>query len=182
MPFFQIEVCHKWYIQHYDKSHKVLIPRHIYRYLFRNLQKNGKNVNIGYENSLRHVGRVCMGVEPWELFMLMEQVTWTKSGGMSGWKSSPSSRESPSRMLKESWSWLTVLVSDAVESSPSVCEVAPPSWSSYSTTRSVSLSVITLETNTFSIWFKRKEKHTSCWCGWIWQFQNKWNKASIDGA
>lgn len=97
----------------------------------------------------RQVGRVCIGMEPWQLFTLTEQVTWTKSGGKSICGPSASSRESPSRMLKESWSWLTVLESDIERSSPSMWEKGP--WrSSYSTTRSVSLSVMMPQLDRFS--------------------------------
>lgn len=97
----------------------------------------------------RQVGRVCTGMEPWQLFTLTEQVTWTKSGGKSICGPSASSRESPSRMLKESWSWLTVLESDIERSSPSTWEQGPW-WSSYSTTRSVSLSVMMPQLDRFS--------------------------------
>lgn len=60
-----------------------------------------------------------------------------------------SSGDSASRMLKESWSWLTVLESERDWSSPSVWELVPE-CSSYSTTRSVSLSVMMQQPNTFS--------------------------------
>lgn len=94
----------------------------------------------GGRGSPRQVGSVRIGMEPWQLFMFTEQVTWTKSGGRSSCGPSPSSKESPSRMLKESWSWLTVLESDRERSSPPSREAAA-GGSSYSTTRSVSLSV-----------------------------------------
>lgn len=100
-------------------------------------------------HSPRQVGSVCMGMEPWQLFILTEHVTWTKSGGMSSCGPSDSRRESPSRMLKESWSWLTVLESDRDWSSPSVWKLVP-GCSSYSTTKSVSLSIMMQQPNTFS--------------------------------
>lgn len=99
--------------------------------------------------SPRQVGSVCMGMEPWQLFILTEQVTWTNSGGMSSCGPWASSGESASRMLKESWSWLTVLESERDWSSPSVWELVPE-CSSYSTTRSVSLSVMMQQPDTFS--------------------------------
>lgn len=96
--------------------------------------------------SPRQVGSVCTGMEPWQLFILTEQVTWTNSGGMSSCGPLTSSGESASRMLKESWSWLTVLESERDWSSPSVWELVPE-CSSYSTTRSVSLSVMMQQPN-----------------------------------
>ncbi len=104
--------------------------------------------------SPRQVGSVCVGMEPWLLFMLTEQVRCTNRGGISGCGPSASSRESPSRILKESSSWFTVLESDGDSPSPAPCPPAsalpfPQSW--YSTSRSVSLSVTMQQPDTFSV-------------------------------
>lgn len=124
-------------------------PILIYRQNRWDLNVLGVPVVIAGQYLPRQVGRVCTGMEPWQLFTFTEQVTWTKSGGKSICGPSASSRESPSRMLKESWSWLTVLESDIDRSSPSVWEHGP--WrSSYSTTRSVSLSVMMPQLDRFS--------------------------------
>lgn len=101
----------------------------------------------------RQVGRVLMGIEPWLLFTLTEQTRWTNRGGISGWAPGGSSKESPSRMLKESSSWFTVFVSE--RDSSSVPSSAPPSalllpCSWYSTSRSVSLSDTMQQPDTFS--------------------------------
>lgn len=102
----------------------------------------------------RQVGSVCVGMEPWQLFMLIEQVRCTNRGGISGCGPSGSRRESPSRMLKESSSWFTVLESDGDPPSTISCSTSsafplPHSW--YSTSKSVSLSVTMQQPDTFSV-------------------------------
>ncbi len=119
---------------------------------------SGRTLSGVFSVSPRQVGSVCVGMEPWQLFMLTEQVRCTNRGGISGCGPSTSSRESPSRILKESSSWFTVLESDGDSPSPAPSPPAsalpfPQSW--YSTSRSVSLSVTMQQPDTFSVHTQR---------------------------